>query len=208
MTKKRKVMSKKITFSVLGLLLVLFSGCVSQNKYRGLETELKNVQTQMNEDDVAFKNLQIQNEKLLNENLQLLEEIEDLKLELDKDNMAVSPTDSDNPKQNNITNELNSPYSILLSSCRLKESVQMALAKYRKMNIEPFVVKVDLGEIGIWWRIYAGHYKNREIANMEKSKFSLTDNIVLKRSSAYHMDGDIIENEADNKKPLIVKKTY
>ena len=201
-------MSKKIAFSVLGMLLVLFSGCVSQNKIRGLQTELKSVQTQMDEEEIAFKNLQIQNEKLLNENIQLLEEIEDLKLELEKDNMAVAPTDSDNSKQDKITNELNSPYSILLSSCRLKESVQVVLAKYRKMDIEPFVVKVDLGENGIWWRIYAGHYKNREIANIEKSKFSLTDKIVLKRSNASHMDGDIVENEADNKKSLLVKKIY
>ena len=201
-------MLTKISFSVLGLSLVLFSGCVSQNKYMGLETELKSAQTQMDEDEIAFKNLQIQNEKLLNENIRLIEEIEDLKLELKKDNLAVAPTESNNSKQDNITNEMNSPYFILLSSCRLKESVQVVLSKYRKMDIEPYVVKVDLGENGIWWRICAGHYKTREIANIEKSKYSLTDNIVLKIFNGNHMDGDTIENEADNKASLIVKKTY
>ncbi|MFC1880625.1 hypothetical protein ACFL2S_03875 [Thermodesulfobacteriota bacterium] len=201
-------MLTKISFSVLGLSLVLFSGCVSQNKYMGLETELKSAQTQMDEDEIAFKNLQIQNEKLLNENISLSEEIEDLKLELKKENLAVAPTESNNSKQDNITNEMNSPYFILLSSCRLKESVQVVLSKYRKMDIEPYVVKVDLGENGIWWRIGAGHYKTREIANIEKSKYSLTDNIVLKIFNGNHMDGDTIENEADNKASLIVKKTY
>ena len=128
-------MSKKITFSVLGMLLVLFSGCVSQNKYSGLETELESVQTQIGEDEIAFKNLQIQNEKLLNENIRLLQEIEDLKLELEKDNLAVAPAESNNSKQDNITNEMNSPYSILLSSCRLKKSVQVVLSKYRNADL-------------------------------------------------------------------------
>lgn len=101
----------------------------------GLETELKSAQTQMDEDEIAFKNLQIQNEKLLNENIRLLEEIEDLRLELEKDNLAVAPTESNNSKHDNITNERNSPYSILLSSCRLKESVQVVLSKYRKKQV-------------------------------------------------------------------------
>ena len=92
-------MSPKITFFVLGMLLLLFSGCISQNKYRGLETELKSAQTQMGEDEIAFKNIQAQNEKLLNENIQLIEEIEDLKLELAKDNMAVAQNDGVNSKQ-------------------------------------------------------------------------------------------------------------
>lgn len=193
---------------VFGILLVLSSGCVSQTKYSGLETELKSVQTQMGEDEIAFKNLQVQNEKLLNENIQLLEEVEELTLELEKENMSVAQTNNYNSKQGSNTNDSNNPYSVLLSSCQLKESVQVVIAKYREMNIEPFVVKVDFGENGIWWRIYAGQYKSREIAIIEKSKWGLTDNIVLKRSNMIYMDIDTTENKADNKKSLLVKKTY
>ena len=195
-------------FFIIGMLLVLFSGCVSQNKYRGLETELKSAQNKMGEDEIAFKNLQVQNEKLLNENIQLLEDIEKLKIELEKANRPALQTNNDNSKIGINTNESNNPYSILLSSCRLKESVQFVIAKYRKMNIEPFVVKVDFGENGIWWRIYAGQYKNRDLANLKKSEFGLTDNIVLKRSNAIYMDIDTVENEADNKKSLLVKRIY
>ena len=53
-------MFKRIIFIFLGLSLVLFSGCVSHSKYRGLETELKSIETQKEEDEIAFKNLQIQ----------------------------------------------------------------------------------------------------------------------------------------------------
>jgi cell division septation protein DedD len=73
------------------------------------------------------------------------------------------------------------PYSILLSSCRLQESVQNVVTKYKKIGLNPYVVKVDLGEKGIWWRIYAGHYESREKAIKEKNKNGLSDKIVLKR---------------------------
>ena len=73
------------------------------------------------------------------------------------------------------------PYSILLSSCQKQESVQNALAKYRKAGLNPYAVKVDLGKKGIWWRIYVGRYESREKANKEKNKYGLNDKIVLKR---------------------------
>ncbi len=80
----------------------------------GLEAELKIAQTQMAEDEITFKNLQIQNEKLLNENIRLLEEIEDLKLELEKDTLAAVPAENNNSKHDNSTNEIDSPYSIFV----------------------------------------------------------------------------------------------
>jgi cell division septation protein DedD len=80
-----------------------------------------------------------------------------------------------------LMEESSGPYSILLSSCRLQESVQKVLTKYKKAGLNPYAVKVDLGKKGIWWRIYAGHYESREKAIKEKSKYGLSDKIVLKR---------------------------
>ena len=89
-------MLKKITFIVLALSLVLFSGCVSQNKYRELETELKTTQTQVEENEKTFVNLQVQNEKLLNETKHLRKAIDDLKLELKNENFVVEQTEGKN----------------------------------------------------------------------------------------------------------------
>ena len=80
-----------------------------------------------------------------------------------------------------LKEESSGPYSILLSSCRLQESVQIVLTKYKKIGLDPYVVKVDLGEKGFWWRIWAGHYESREKAIKEKNKYGLSDKIVLKR---------------------------
>ncbi len=163
-------MLKKITIIASCSVLILFSGCVSQDKSRKLESEHNS--TQMQEDKEANFKLQDQNKKLLSENQRLLKTIDDLKLEL---------------KNEKSTDELPRPYSILLSSCQLQESVQKVLANYKETNLAPFVVKVDLGEKGVWWRIFTGHFENREIANDEKNNIGLADKIVLKANHANSM---------------------
>lgn len=199
-------MLTKISVFVFSLLLVLFSGCVSHNKYMGLETELKSTRVQMEEDEIAFRNLQGQNEKLLKENIRLLEENEKLKLELNNEKFIITQTESKVSEPESDGDQLHSPYSILLSSCQQKESIQWVLSDYKKMDIEPYVIKVDLGEIGIWWRVLAGHYKSRELAIIEKNKYGLGENIVLKIAESGHMDTPTIETEAKIKPALIVKK--
>jgi septal ring factor EnvC (AmiA/AmiB activator) len=201
-------MLKKTTFIVLGLSLVLFSGCVSQNKYRELETELKSTQTQVKENEKNFVNLQDQNEKLLTETKHLKKAIEDLKLDLKKENFAVEQTESKNSKSDTLTGGTSRPYSIWLSSCQQQESVQKVLSKFKKINLEPYAVKVDLGEKGIWWRIYAGRYETRREAIREKNKYGLTNKIVLKEPYANNAHTYDNKNEAVNNKSLIVQKEY
>ena len=198
-------MFKKSMFISLGLSLILFSGCVSQNKYREMETELNSTRIQMREEKKSLADLQIQNEKLNNENRRLLESIGDLKLELEKEKLAVEATDSTNPELGTFMDETPQPYSILLSSCQQKESVQKVLSKYKDLDLESYVVKVDLGEKGSWWRIFAGHYESREGAIVDRNKFGLPDKIVLRVTSASHMDAYNSENEAENKMSLLLK---
>ena len=77
------------------------------------------------------------------------------------------------------------------------------VAKYKKINLKPYTVKVDLGENGIWWRIYAGYYKTREEAIREKNKYGLSNKFVLKAPCADCPDTYDNENVKVNKKPLI-----
>jgi chromosome segregation ATPase len=191
-------MLKKIIFIVLGLSLVLFSGCVSQTKYRELETELKGTQTQVEENEKIFVNLQSQNEQLLNETKNLKKAIEDLKLGLQKENLTVEKTESKNSKSDTLTGKTSRPYSILLSSCQKQESVQKVLSEYNQIDLEPYVVKVDLGGNGIWWRIFAGHYETREKAIRGINKFGLTDKIILKKPNANQTYTSESQNEPVN----------
>ena len=159
-------MLKKIIIIASCSVLILFSGCVSQDKYRKLESEHNSTQTQMKEDKEANFKLQVQNKKLLSENQRLLKTIDDLMLELKNEKSTDEQTEKIISKTAPSTDGLPRPYSILLSSCQLQESIQKVLSYYKETNLEPFVVKVDLGDKGVWWRIFTGRFETRKIATV------------------------------------------
>ena len=206
--KERKEMLKKITIIASCSVFILFSGCVSQDKYRKLESEHNSTQTQMKEKKNAIFRLRVQNEKLLYENQRLLKTNDVLKVELKNAKSTDEKTEKILSKTAPSTDELPRPYSILLSSCQLQESVQKVLANYKEINLNPFVVKVDLGEKGVWWRIFIGHFESREIANDEKNNIGLPYKIVLKADHADSMLAQDGENEVVNNKTLLVQKKY
>lgn len=201
-------MFRTFTFVALAVLLVLSSGCVSQNKYNELETELGSVQRQLNADKEAFITLQNENEKLASENRNLVETVEDLKLGLKNEESAIEQTEGAITKSEPLTDEKLRPYSILLSSCQLQDSIPKVLSIYNETELEPYVVKIDLGDKGIWWRILAGHFETREAAIIEKNKNDLTEKIVLQGPFENHLDNHDIKNIAENTDSLIVKKEY
>ena len=212
---ERKEMPKKFTFMVSCLVLVLYSGCVSQDKYRKLEIEHSNTQQQMKEDKKALFALHVenikmfQNKELVKENQRLQKTIDELKLQLHSEKSTDVQTQKIISKTPPSIDELSRPYSILLSSCQLQESVQQVLSNYKETDLKPFVVKVNLGKKGVWWRIFSGHFETRESAVVEKNKSDFADKIVLKATDANLMLTDDGENEEviDNKS-LLVQKGY
>ena len=62
---------KKMAIIASCSVLVLFSGCVSQEKYRKLEIEHKSTQTQMKKDRKALFALHVQNMKMFQNLLEL-----------------------------------------------------------------------------------------------------------------------------------------
>lgn len=72
------------------------------------------------------------------------------------------------------------PYSILLASCRLEESAQIVYFNYKKIGLAPYIVKVELGQNKVWFRIFAGHYKTRKEALRVIKEYDLSASLVLK----------------------------
>lgn len=193
-------MIKKTTIIVSCSVLILLSGCASQDKYRKLEAEHNNAQLQMKEDKRAISNLQIQNQKLLNENQKLQGTNSALMAKLNNEESVRGQ----NEKSELATDELSRPYSILLSSCQKQGSVQKVLSNYKGSKMAPFVVKVDLGEKGVWWRILKGHFETREAAVDAKNKGGLSDKTVMKRTHADLMLTDDDESETESgRSPLV-----
>ena len=72
------------------------------------------------------------------------------------------------------------PYSILLASCRLEESAQTVYLNYKKTGLAPYIVKVELSQNKVWFRIFAGQYKTRKEALGVIKKYDLSASLVLK----------------------------
>jgi cell division septation protein DedD len=61
--------------------------------------------------------------------------------------------------------DLSYPYSIYLGSYKTRERAQRAISEYRNKGLSSYWVKVDLGDKGIWYRVFLGHFQKREQAN-------------------------------------------
>jgi cell division septation protein DedD len=59
---------------------------------------------------------------------------------------------------------LSYPYSVSLGSFRTLKRVQRVDSIYRKMGLSPYWIKVDLGDKGVWFRVFTGYFKNKEEA--------------------------------------------
>jgi hypothetical protein len=72
------------------------------------------------------------------------------------------------------------PFSILLSSCSVRQNAVAGLPAYRKAGLTPYIVQTDLGAKGTWWRILTGSFKSLKEASQAKKALNLTDAVVVK----------------------------
>ncbi|MFH1480902.1 MAG: SPOR domain-containing protein, partial [Pseudomonadota bacterium] len=72
------------------------------------------------------------------------------------------------------------PWSLHLGSYRSLEKAKEALSDLIRRGISSYLVKVDLGNKGMWWRVYGGYYKSQEEAQQIKKEFSLSDGLIVK----------------------------
>lgn len=56
------------------------------------------------------------------------------------------------------------PYSIHATSYRSREAAEIDIQQFRQVGLPAFWVKVDLGEKGIWYRVFCGYFKTAEAA--------------------------------------------
>lgn len=72
------------------------------------------------------------------------------------------------------------PYSIKLDAFRSRERVEKSLAIYREKGLSPYWVKVDLGDQGVWYRVFAGCYEDSQQAEEVIRTHKLTEAAVKK----------------------------
>lgn len=73
--------------------------------------------------------------------------------------------DSENKKSLSAASVPSYPYSIYLGSYQSRELADKAISGYRKKGLSPYWVKIDLGNKGIWYRIFSEYFEKRGHAN-------------------------------------------
>lgn len=72
------------------------------------------------------------------------------------------------------------PFSILLDTYDEKITAQKSISLYRKRGIEPYWVRVDLGQKGIKYRLFTGFFTQVADAQKYINQHKLTDKLVKK----------------------------
>ncbi|MBW1919752.1 MAG: SPOR domain-containing protein [Deltaproteobacteria bacterium] len=72
-------------------------------------------------------------------------------------------------------NALLYPYSIYLGAFKTLARAKRAVALYQKRGLNPYWVKVDLGQKGTWYRVFEGHFPSKEKAEAFIQKRQLRD---------------------------------
>lgn len=88
------------------------------------------------------------------------------------------------------------PYSIMLASCRRLDSVQAVIKLNRQRGLLPYAVRVNLGQKGIWWRVFEGSYASADEAGDVRRQYQLSGAMVKKTPFAVSIGDFSSETEA------------
>jgi cell division septation protein DedD len=67
------------------------------------------------------------------------------------------------------------PYSLYVGSLNTLDQARKALSSLRGKDASLYLARVDLGERGVWWRVYAGHFRDAEEAERYRSERGLNE---------------------------------
>jgi cell division septation protein DedD len=97
------------------------------------------------------------------------------------------------------TKTLSHPYSLYLGSFRTLERAKRAISLYSQRGLSPYCSKVDFNEKGIWFRVFTGHFQDREKAERFKEKHRLKEGTVKKTAYANLIGTYMQSRELENR---------
>jgi len=97
------------------------------------------------------------------------------------------------------------PYSIHLGSYGSPERAKKAVSMYEKKGLSPYWVEVDLGEKGVWFRIFTGYFAKKEEAEAYINEKQIRD-ARSKRTAYANLIGVYHSKNELNRKRLTVSE--
>ncbi len=90
------------------------------------------------------------------------------------------------------------PFSILLGAYRSAALAERAMARYRAEGIVSYRVKVDLGEAGVWHRVFSGHYQTFREAEAVAARLPVKEAVVKQTRFAAHIGTYPFKKDAES----------
>jgi len=100
------------------------------------------------------------------------------------------------------------PYSILLASFRGPEGAKETVARYSERGLAPYWIKVNLGDGGIWYRVFAGYFKTMQEAEEKIERLNLENALVKKTRFAALIGTYSSEDETNSKIRSLMETEY
>jgi hypothetical protein len=97
------------------------------------------------------------------------------------------------------------PYSVYLGSYGSIKRAEKAVSMYEKKGLSPYWVEVDLGEKGVWFRIFTGYFPNKEQAEAYINKKQIA-NASPKRTAYANLIGVFHSQYELNRKKVTLSK--
>lgn len=99
------------------------------------------------------------------------------------------------------------PYAIHMASYRSPEAAQVDLANYRR-GFQAYLVRVDLGNKGIWYRLFLGHFPNATSALDAIGRYRLSGALVSRTRYACLSGAYPSATQADAASRLLAGKGF
>lgn len=97
------------------------------------------------------------------------------------------------------------PYSIYLGAYKTPDRAEKAIALYRKKGLSAYWVRVNLGEKGVWHRVFTGYFKDQKEAEAFIKRKGLAD-AKAKRTKYATLIGVYATEAGAQKKFLVLSK--
>jgi cell division septation protein DedD len=97
------------------------------------------------------------------------------------------------------------PYSVYLGAYKTPQRAEKAISLYRKKGLSAYWVKVNLGEKGVWYRVFTGYFKDQNEAEAFIRRKGLAD-AKAKRTKYATLIGVYATETGAQKKFLVLSK--
>ena len=98
-----------------------------------------------------------------------------------------------------------SPYSLRLGAFRTLERAKKAVGEYKQNGLSPYWTQVDLGDKGVWFRVYIGHFEDREKAQRFREERGLKGSLV--KETRYTTLVGVYDNEDELERKSLSLRT-